>query len=100
MAQDLRSQDKRIQDETFDKNEIKSNAQRMGQDLHMLDWLYGQLKHDVRALQAQVIPTKEEAVLLSSKAASPVDKTGKTADYSPLRNVGLNNTTIGNDSTL
>jgi hypothetical protein len=37
----LRAQDKRIQDETFEKNEIKANAQRMGQDLHMLDWLYG-----------------------------------------------------------
>jgi len=37
----------------------------MGQDLHMLDWLYGQLKHDVRALQAQVIPTREEAALVS-----------------------------------
>ena len=66
----------------------------------MLDWLYGQLKHDVRALQAQVIPTKDEAALLSNKPASPVDKTGKTADYSPLRNVGLNNSTIGHESTL
>jgi hypothetical protein len=70
----------------------------MGQDLHMLDWLYGQLKHDVRSLQAQVIPSKDEAAILSGKPPSPSDKTSKTSDYSPLRNVGLN--TIGNDSML
>lgn len=95
MSQDLRAQDKRIQDETFEKNEIKANAQRMGQDLHMLDWLYGQLKHDVRSLQAQVIPSKDEAAILSGKPASPSEK---RSDYSPLRNVGLN--TIGDSSTL
>lgn len=50
MNNDLKQQDKRLQDETFEKNEIKANAQRMGQDLHMLDWLYGQIKNDVRAL--------------------------------------------------
>jgi hypothetical protein len=41
MNTDLKHMEKRLQDETFDMNEIKANAQRMGQDLHMLDWLYG-----------------------------------------------------------
>jgi len=30
MSTDLKHMEKRLQDETFDKNEIKANAQRMG----------------------------------------------------------------------
>ena len=69
MNTDLKHMEKRLQDETFDKNEIKANAQRMGQDLHMLDWLYGQIKHDVRSLQSQILPVKEDGLV--GKPPSP-----------------------------
>ncbi len=96
MNNDLKQQDKRLQDETFEKNEIKANAQRMGQDLHMLDWLYGQIKNDVRALQTQVIATKDEAAILGKPPSPSV----KTDEYTSLRNVGLNRTGEASNSNL